>query len=380
MMMPQQQQPGQPVPPPAGWNPQQVPSPSQIQQYTAGSPATGSGEIRYLWIGDLQPWMNENYLINIFSQTGEVVSTKSYNGLPMPSAEQNFRMNWTALGYGEKRQEEGPEYTIFFGDLAADVSNYMLQETFKVVDCSERKEAWALSIQEERKEASTLSIQVNGIPQRIRLFLWLASKERIMTNVERYRRSIALQPHCPCCLEAVETTTHALRDCRNSIAVPIHWHPPPGSWICLNTDGAVSSGKATGSIGGLFKDNEGSWISGFNKKIGITNPLQCELWAILIGIQIAWDYGFEKLLIQTDSKEAVRFLHDHKAASSSNSLVRAIERFRHRSWAIDITWIDRECNPADKLAKLDSHYALQTFDVPPTHLLQSLDYDKHLLM
>ncbi|KAL4272714.1 hypothetical protein GQ457_13G002270 [Hibiscus cannabinus] len=162
MMTSQQQQAGQPVPPPAGWNPQPVPPPSQMQQYSAGSAATGSGEIRSLWIGDLQPWMDENYIISIFAQTGEVVSTKvirnkqtglsegygfiefvsraaaervlqSYNGLPMPSAEQVFRLNWASLGYGEKRQEEGPEYTIFVGDLAADVSDYMLQETFKAV-------------------------------------------------------------------------------------------------------------------------------------------------------------------------------------------------------------------------------------------------------
>ncbi|PPD92035.1 hypothetical protein GOBAR_DD11022 [Gossypium barbadense] len=51
----------------------------------------------------------------------------------MPNYEQNFRLNWAALGYGEKRQEEGPDYTIFVGDLAADVSDYMLQETFKAV-------------------------------------------------------------------------------------------------------------------------------------------------------------------------------------------------------------------------------------------------------
>ncbi|PPD72112.1 hypothetical protein GOBAR_DD30989 [Gossypium barbadense] len=56
-----------------------------------------------------------------------------YNGVPMPNSEQNFRLNWAALGYGEKRQEEGPDYTIFVGDLAADVSDYMLQETFKAV-------------------------------------------------------------------------------------------------------------------------------------------------------------------------------------------------------------------------------------------------------
>nr|KJB81765.1 hypothetical protein B456_013G160200 [Gossypium raimondii] len=162
MMSQQQQQVGQPVPPPSGWNTQPIPPPSQMQQYPAGSAAAGSGEIRSLWIGDLQPWMDENYLMNIFAQTGEVVSAKvirnkqtalpegygfiefvsqaaaervlqSYNGVPMPNSEQNFRLNWAALGYGDKRQEEGTDYTIFVGDLAGDVSDYLLQETFKAV-------------------------------------------------------------------------------------------------------------------------------------------------------------------------------------------------------------------------------------------------------
>ncbi|XP_039028059.1 polyadenylate-binding protein RBP45C-like isoform X2 [Hibiscus syriacus] len=158
----QQQQAGQPVPPHSGWNHQPVPSPSQMQQYPAGSAATSSGEIRSLWIGDLQPWMDENYIINIFAETREVVSAKvirnkqtalpegygliefvshaaaervlqSYNGVPMPSSEQNLRLNWASLGYGEKKQEEGSDYTIFVGDLAADVSDYLILETFKAV-------------------------------------------------------------------------------------------------------------------------------------------------------------------------------------------------------------------------------------------------------
>ncbi|OMO80627.1 hypothetical protein CCACVL1_12842 [Corchorus capsularis] len=162
MMMSQQQQQGGPVPPPAGWTPSPVPPPSQMQQYSAGSAGAGSGEIRSLWIGDLQPWMDENYLLSIFSQTGEVQSAKvirnrqtalpegygfiefasraaaervlqAFNGSPMPNSEQNFRLNWAALGYGEKKQEEGPDYTIFVGDLAADVTDYTLQETFKSV-------------------------------------------------------------------------------------------------------------------------------------------------------------------------------------------------------------------------------------------------------
>jgi len=74
MMQYQQQQQGQP---PAGWNQQSAPSSGQPQQQQyggGGSQNPGSaGEIRSLWIGDLQPWMDENYLMNVFGLTGEVI-------------------------------------------------------------------------------------------------------------------------------------------------------------------------------------------------------------------------------------------------------------------------------------------------------------------
>lgn len=42
-------------------------------------------------------------------------------------------MNWASLGAGDKRTDDSPEYTIFVGDLAGDVTDYILQETFKAV-------------------------------------------------------------------------------------------------------------------------------------------------------------------------------------------------------------------------------------------------------
>ncbi|KAG2682241.1 hypothetical protein I3843_11G183500 [Carya illinoinensis] len=160
MMQPSQQQPV----PPTGWAPQAVPpqlAQAQAQQYPAPQNSV-SEEIRSLWIGDLLPWMEENYILTCFSHTGEVVSAKvirnkqtgvsdgygfiefvsraaadrvlqTYNGTLMPSTEQNFRLNWATLGAGEKRQDDGPDHTVFVGDLAADVTDYLLQETFKTV-------------------------------------------------------------------------------------------------------------------------------------------------------------------------------------------------------------------------------------------------------
>ncbi|CAI0468269.1 unnamed protein product, partial [Linum tenue] len=156
MMMMPQAPPSQP-PPAAMWNGQQA-QPPQQQQVPQGGGGGGSDEVRTLWIGDLQYWMDENYLHSCFSHTGEVASVKvirnkqtnqaegygfmelishaaaerilqTYNGTPMPNGEQNFRLNWASYGTGEKR-DDGPEYTIFVGDLAADVTDYMLQETF----------------------------------------------------------------------------------------------------------------------------------------------------------------------------------------------------------------------------------------------------------
>ncbi|KAH9741277.1 trna selenocysteine 1-associated protein 1-related [Citrus sinensis] len=117
-------------------------------------------EVRTLWIGDLQYWFDENYLSSCFAHTGEVVSIKiirnkitgqpegygfvefvshaaaervlqTYNGTPMPGTEQNFRLNWASFGIGEKRPDAGPEHSIFVGDLAPDVTDYLLQETFR---------------------------------------------------------------------------------------------------------------------------------------------------------------------------------------------------------------------------------------------------------
>lgn len=156
MMMSQQYQ-SQPM-----WNQQPAPqaaaqAPQQL--YSAAQPATAD-EVRTLWIGDLQPWMDENYLLGCFAHTGEVISVKiirnkqtgqsegygfiefvsraaaegilqTYNGTLMPNVEQNFRLNWASFGVGERRPDDSPDFTIFVGDLAADVTDYVLQETFK---------------------------------------------------------------------------------------------------------------------------------------------------------------------------------------------------------------------------------------------------------
>ncbi|KAL3519475.1 hypothetical protein ACH5RR_017624 [Cinchona calisaya] len=144
---------------------QQPLQPQPQQQYAAASAAGGADPnaldgVRSLWIGDLQYWMDEQYILSCFSHSGEVLSAKvirnkqtnqsegygfvefashaaaerslqTYNGTLMPNVEQHFRLNWASLGAGEKRSDDSLDHTIFVGDLAADVTDYLLQETFR---------------------------------------------------------------------------------------------------------------------------------------------------------------------------------------------------------------------------------------------------------
>ncbi|CAA0831108.1 Unknown protein [Striga hermonthica] len=53
-------------------------------------------------------------------------------------------------------------------------------------------------------------------PQRIRQFMWLVAKGRLLTNDERYRHHLAESATCVLCGAARETILHCLRDCRHA--------------------------------------------------------------------------------------------------------------------------------------------------------------------
>lgn len=85
-------------------------------------------------IRNKQTAQSEGYgFIEFASHAAAERNLQAFNGTLMPNVEQNFRLNWASMGAGEKRSDDSPDYTIFVGDLAGDVTDYMLQETFRAV-------------------------------------------------------------------------------------------------------------------------------------------------------------------------------------------------------------------------------------------------------
>lgn len=166
---------GPPPPPPLGSNTeptqqqhqqqwmamQQQQAPMQMQQQPFHGQQQSGDEIKTLWVGDLQYWMDENYLLSCFSSNGEVVASvkiirnkqtgqpegygfveldsrataerilQNFQGTPMPNAQQPFRLNWATFGAADRRTEPGTGYSIFVGDLGPEVTDILLQETFQ---------------------------------------------------------------------------------------------------------------------------------------------------------------------------------------------------------------------------------------------------------
>ncbi|KAJ1279654.1 hypothetical protein BS78_04G170700 [Paspalum vaginatum] len=125
----------------------------------AGSGGNGSEDNRTIWVGDLQYWMDENYLHSCFGPSGEVVNIKvirnrhsgvsegygfvefcshasaeralqNFSGHVMPNTDRAFKLNWASYSMGEKRSELASDHSIFVGDLAVDVTDDMLVQLF----------------------------------------------------------------------------------------------------------------------------------------------------------------------------------------------------------------------------------------------------------
>ncbi|EQK98621.1 mRNA binding post-transcriptional regulator [Ophiocordyceps sinensis CO18] len=129
---------------------------------SSGAPPQGGPDQQKttLWMGELEPWMDENFIKGVFlSAAGETVNVKvirdknsgnagycfvefptpdsankalTLNGTPVPNSSRQFKLNWASGGgLVDRRDDRGPEYSIFVGDLGPEVNEYVLVSLFQ---------------------------------------------------------------------------------------------------------------------------------------------------------------------------------------------------------------------------------------------------------
>ncbi|KAK5831685.1 hypothetical protein PVK06_015483 [Gossypium arboreum] len=195
-------------------------------------------------------------------------------------------------------------------------------------------------------------------PQRVKHFIWLILKQRLLTNSERVMRGIAQDATCHLCSYIKEYTLHVLRDC--SFAREI-WH----NIIPANQLGSFYSG-------GVIRNSKGEWILG---ECSITTA---ELWGVLNGLPILQKQGYDEVIIQSDNLENVISINDSKMGDSQNSLIRRIQQILAFEEKWSLNYALRVTNQVvDALAKRapSSAESLNIIEDPPLEIKKILKND-----
>ncbi|KAK5776658.1 hypothetical protein PVK06_044618 [Gossypium arboreum] len=82
------------------------------------------------------------------------------------------------------------------------------------------------------------------------------------------------------------------------------------TWVLLSTNGAVTRNSGHAISGGVVRDRDGIWIMGFGRYLGVCSPFEAEVWSILNGILLLLNKGLRRVIIQTNSLEAIQALND----------------------------------------------------------------------
>ncbi|KAK9286474.1 hypothetical protein L1049_014871 [Liquidambar formosana] len=146
---------------------------------------------------------------------------------------------------------------------------------------------------------------------------------------------------------------------------------PPQDFIKLNCDGSCYGNPGPTSIGGIFRNEQCGWVTGYAFDMGIAYSLDAKICSIRLGLKIAWDIGFRHLWVESDCEVAVNLilLGDHSFHSSGHIILDCRE-YLLRNWNCRISHVHREGNKcADFLANWGHDYCgLTLLTSPPTGL------------
>ncbi|CAN1227754.1 Putative ribonuclease H protein At1g65750 [Linum perenne] len=141
--------------------------------------------------------------------------------------------------------------------------------------------------------------------------------------------------------------------------------PPPPEWVTLNSDGSVIPETGRAAAGGLFRDADGRCLAAFSMNLGICSITRAELRGAMTGLQIAWDRGFWRIIVQLDSCVAVQLLlGDGEDSHQHSSEIASSREMLDRDWMIKVEHIYREGNRvADYLAGIGHALPIGVHDV-----------------
>ncbi|KAJ1434859.1 Ribonuclease H-like superfamily [Sesbania bispinosa] len=196
-----------------------------------------------------------------------------------------------------------------------------------------------------------------SLPEKVKILIWQSLHNALPSNDLRHHIHLSSSSACPRWSNTIESPIHCMRDCPHSLEIwssfifydvpwPItqvlrsinlwisefivddqtplksvdsrlvRWLPPVHDSVKVNVDGSCISSICLCGAGGLIRDCQGNWITGFSANAGKIGIVAAELFAIRQGLLISSELGFHTVWCESDSKEVVRLCLLQDSSSS----------------------------------------------------------------
>ena len=154
-------------------------------------------------------------------------------------------------------------------------------------------------------------------------------------------------------LARIRTTEKDITSCfalntQLSTSVPreIYWNKPLEGWVKVNVDGSCKGTPTRVGFGGVIRNHMGNWIHGFSGYFGKVDILCAELHGMKVGLSLAWDLHYRRIILESDSKEAFQLITMDCTPPFHvyDMVIVDIQWLLKRSWVVEVNRMLREAN------------------------------------
>ncbi|CAI0557978.1 unnamed protein product [Linum tenue] len=93
------------------------------------------------------------------------------------------------------------------------------------------------------------------------------------------------------------------------------------------------------AAGGVFRDDEGQFMKAFAINLGRGSVTHAELAGIVQGLRLAWEAGYRRVEVRTDSSTAIKLIQTAADHNPHRGLIAAARQLLSLDWEVRINHV-----------------------------------------
>ncbi|RYQ99126.1 hypothetical protein Ahy_B07g087000 [Arachis hypogaea] len=118
----------------------------------------------------------------------------------------------------------------------------------------------------------------------------------------------------------------------------VTWRPPLEGWIKRNVDAAFVEAHSLGATAAVFRDHNGTLLSGINSFIVATLPLAAEALAVRTALIMSQNFQMQKVIIESDNQILIQALKSHTSIAKIQVILEDILHLARGILSYGFTW------------------------------------------